>query len=73
MRPACVYHCGGPSGACGKPDVCSITCSTVTTSLRLVPNSGTYSTTRCETSTLPSPISTHIAAATNGLVDENTA
>src|SRR5688500_12394803 len=73
IRPSCVNHCGGPIGACGNPHVCSITCSTVTTSLPLVPNSGTYSTTRLETSTLPSPISAHIADATNAFVAENTA
>ena len=35
-----VHHCGAPSGAWGKPAVCSITCSTVITSLPFVPNSG---------------------------------
>ncbi len=28
-RPSRVHCCGGPSGAYGKPEVCSITCSTV--------------------------------------------
>ena len=40
-RPSTVSQAGGPSGACGKPEVCSITCSTVMASLPLAPNSGT--------------------------------
>src|SRR3954451_19763985 len=71
-RPSGVDHCGGPSGAWGKPAVCSITCSTVTTSLPLVPNSGTYSTTGFDTSTRPSPMSAHMAPATNAFVQEKT-
>src|SRR4051812_17286170 len=61
---------GGPSGAYGKPAVCSITCSTVTTSLPLVPNSGMTSTTRVSSATLASASNCHITAATNGLVAE---
>ena len=38
--PSAVSHWGGPSGAKGKPPVWSSTCSTVTTSLPFVPNSG---------------------------------
>ena len=40
-RDSDVSHCGGFSGACGKPDVCSITCSTVIWSLPFSPNAGT--------------------------------
>jgi hypothetical protein len=42
----------------------------VTTSFPLVPNSGTRSTTRLEGSISPSPITAHIAPATNALVAE---
>jgi len=52
--------------------VCSITCSTVTTSLPLVANSGTYSAARRPVSTDPSLIRCQTAAATNGLVAEYT-
>jgi hypothetical protein len=72
-RPVGVAHCGGPRGAWGKPAVCSMTCSTVMPSLPLVPNSCTYSTTRFDTSTRPSPISAHMAPATNAFVHEKTA
>ena len=71
-RPCGVVHSGGPSGAWGKPAVWSITCSTVMTSLPFVPNSGTYSTTRFDTSTSPSPMSAHMAPATNAFVHEKT-
>ncbi len=63
-------HAGGPSGARGNPDVWSITCSTVTTSLPLVANSGMYSATRRSMSRLPSPMSSHAALATNAFVAE---
>src|SRR4249919_948083 len=47
-----------------------MTCSTVTTSLPLVANSGMYSATRRSMSRLPSPMSSHAALATNAFVAE---
>src|SRR5438270_396125 len=55
---------GGPNGARGKPLVCSITCSTVMTSLSWVPNSGMYSTTRLSGS--GAPALGHVAQARVG-------
>ncbi len=63
-------HSSGWNGACGKPDVWSITCSTVITSLPSVANSGMYSATRRVGSIAPSPMRTHTALATTGLVAE---
>jgi hypothetical protein len=56
---------GGPSYAGRNPDVCSITCSTVTRSLPLVPNSRMYSATPRLVSRVPSLISSQAALATN--------
>ena len=53
-RPSRVDHCGGPSGACGKPDVCSSTCSSVTASLPFSPNSGMCSAMRSSRASEPS-------------------
>ena len=72
VRPSLVAPLSGRSGASGKPAVCSITCSIVMTSLPLVPNSGMTSVTLAPTSTAPSPISAHMAPATNALVAEYT-
>ncbi len=72
QRPSLVAPARGARGAIGKPDVCSITCSMVMTSLPFVPNSGTTSTTGTDTSTRPSPMSAHTAPATNAFVAENT-
>src|SRR5262245_27440369 len=66
--PSRVHHAGGPSGAWGKPDVCSITCSSLMTSFPFVANSGMYSDTGLLMSTAPSPMRIHIAPATNALV-----
>ena len=70
QRPSLVSPAVTSIGALGKPEVWSITCSMVTTSLPLVPNSGTRSTTRLEGSISPSPITAHIAPATKALVAE---
>src|SRR5664279_1728656 len=70
--PSRVHCCGGPSGAYGKPEVWSITCSTVIASLPLVPNSGMKSTTRWCSSTRPCAMTIQNADATNALVAENT-
>jgi len=56
--------------AFGNPDVCNITCSTVTNSLPLAANSGMYSATRRAGSSLPSPMRSHAAPATIGFVHE---
>src|SRR5579864_1510683 len=72
-RPALVNASSGGNGACGNPPMCSITCSTVTTSLPLVPNSGTYSATGAPSRTRPDATSSHITADTSGLHAENTA
>jgi hypothetical protein len=72
MRPSLAAPSMTGMGACGKPEVCSITCSMVMTSLPLVPNSGMRSTTRAAGSMSPSPMSAHMAPATNALVAEKT-
>ena len=56
--------------AFGKPAVCSMTCSTVIASLPWRANSGTYSATGRVDVEQPSPISSHTADATIGLVHE---
>ena len=61
----------GPIGAVGKPDWCSITCSSVMASLPLAPNAGNHVVTGCAGSRSPAAISRHTVAATNGLVAEN--
>ena len=71
-RPSRVHCCGGPSGAYGNPEVCSITCSTVMTSLPFVANSGMKSVTSWCSSTSPSAITIQKADATKALVAENT-
>ena len=68
-RPASAPSIAGIT-AFGNPAVCSITCSTVTASLPLAANSGTYSATGRVTSSSPSPISSHTADATIGFVHE---
>ena len=64
-----MYQSGGPSGARGKPLVCS-SCSTVTTSFPLVPNSGMISATRTDGSSRSSPMSNQIALAISAFVHE---
>ncbi len=64
-------HSSGPNGARGKPDVCSITCSTVIDSFPFAANSGMYAATGNVMSTSPSPIRIHIAPATTAFVAEN--
>ena len=71
-RPSLVAPSSSRSGAIGKPDVCSMTCSMVIASLPFVPNSGMTSLTGAATSIRPSPISAHTAPATNALVAEKT-
>ena len=61
----------GPIGAVGKPDVWSITCSSVMASLPLAPNAGNHVVTGCAGSRSPAAISRQTVAATNGLVAEN--
>ena len=62
----------GRNGACGKPAVCVKSCSTVTTSLPCVPNSGTIAATRSFGSSLPSCISSQPAAEVIAFVAEKT-
>src|SRR3990170_1382110 len=63
-------QCSGANGANGNPLVCSRTCSTVTTSLPLLPNSGTISATRSSSRSSPSSNSSQTAAATTAFVHE---
>src|SRR3954470_10469377 len=70
--PSRVHCWGGPSGAYGNPDVCSITCSTVIASLPFVGNSGMKSATSWCSSTSPSAMTIQNADATKALVAENT-
>ena len=67
-RPALVPHERGPIGACGKPPCMVSSCSTVTSSLPFVPNSGTYSATRRVSSSEPSARCATSAIATMVLV-----
>ena len=70
-RVAVVPFAAATNGACGNPDVCSITCSTVMTSLPLVAELGDVLARRAATTSIaPSPIRTHTALATTGFVAE---
>ena len=70
-RPSRVAQSRGPIGAVGKPEVWVSSCSTVTTSLPLVANSGIRSPARVSSFSDPSASSCHTAPAVSALVQEN--
>ena len=70
MRFCLSPQTSGPMGARGKPDVCMSSCSTVTTSLPLAPNSVNTSVTFCSGSRRPSPKASQTAPATMPFVHE---